>query len=86
MLKQNFDGAPQDGVCGIGMVLFIKQDHFINLWMRTGLGINTKAQLIALWGLLWFSRKRCILDIHIVGDSKVVIDWVYDSKVVIDWV
>lgn len=58
------------------MVVLIKKDHIINLWMGDGMGNNTKVELISLWGLRWFSRKRGILEIHIVWDSKVVIDWV----------
>ena len=48
--------------------------------MSIGLGTNTFVELLTLWGLLWFSRKRGIFDLRIVGDSKVVSDWIDDKN------
>ena len=38
-------------------------------------GTNTKVELLALWGLLYLAKKMNILDITILGDSKVIIEW-----------
>ena len=68
-----FDGAHKYGWCGAGVILQLRRNHFFRLSM--GLG-HVFAELMALWGLLWFTRKRGILELRVVGDSKVVIDWV----------
>ena len=70
-----FDGAHKDGWCGVGVILHLRRNHFFRL--STGLGhvTNTFVELMALWGILWFSRKRGILELRVVGDSKDVIDW-----------
>ena len=70
-----FDGAQQDGLCGAGMVIRIRNNLSYRLWMGVGKGTNTKAELLALWGLLYFAKKMNILDITILGDSKVIIEW-----------
>ena len=38
-------------------------------------GTNSKAKLVALWGLLYFTQKKDLLSISIFGDSKAIIDW-----------
>lgn len=53
-----FDGAEKNDQCGAGMILQIKSDHIIYLKMGVGIGTNTKAKLLSLWGLLWFALKR----------------------------
>lgn len=71
----HFDGAEINGLCGEGMVLKVKRDHFIHLRMGVGNGTNTKVELFSLWVLLWFAQKRGIFSMQIVGNSKVIIDW-----------
>ena len=44
--------------------------------MSIGPGTNTKLELLALWGLLYFSKTKNILPVKIFGDSKVIVDWV----------
>ena len=75
-----FDGAHKDGWCGASMILHLRRNHFFRLSTRLGHVTNTFAELMALWGILWFSRKRGILELRVVGDSKVVIDWVNGKK------
>ena len=36
--------------------------------------MNIRAEVIALWGLLWFASMLCIEDLWVYGDSKVLID------------
>lgn len=44
-----------------------------------GSGTNTRAEEMALWGLLWFTNFLNIPDIHIYGDSKIIINKVKGS-------
>lgn len=70
-----FDGAAKEGYCGAGMLLLVKSCHQIRLSMRAGGGTNMKAELLALWGLLWFALRQGIFNLCVFGDSKVVIEW-----------
>ena len=38
-------------------------------------GTNTRAELVALQGLLWSVRRMGLTSILIVGDSKSITDW-----------
>ena len=58
-----FDGAKQKDCCGVGMVIKLQLNHKVLLGMVVGKGTNTKAELLALWGLLWFAQLK---NIHIL--------------------
>ena len=62
-------------VCGVGCVLHLSHDHFFRRKLGSGIGSNTRVELLALWVLLKFSKDKGVHDIHIVGDSKVIVDW-----------
>lgn len=47
--------------------------------MAIGSATSMRAKLLAFWSVLFLCRKMNIMDVHIVGDSKVVIDW-YNKK------
>ena len=49
--------------------------HVMNLRMGVDSGSNTFAELLILWGLLRFTKKRGLLQHNIFGDSKIVINW-----------
>jgi len=70
-----FDGAALLGQCGGGMCLNLNQSHSFHLWMGSGTGTNTRAKLLALWGLLRFATNIGIVSIQVFGDSKVIVDW-----------
>ena len=70
-----FDGSEQDGNCGTGMILRIYDSHSFKLRMGVGSGNNTFSELLALWGLLWFTIYIYILYLFIFGESNVIIDW-----------
>ena len=53
-----FDGADQDGNCGTGMILRIDDSHSLKVRMGVGSGTNTFAEILSLWGLLWFVKKK----------------------------
>jgi ribonuclease HI len=42
------------------------------LW---GKGTNTKAELMGAWASLFIAKHLDILDIQLLGDSKVIIEW-----------
>ena len=64
----------QSHVCGATMVLKVTRGHFFQLWMSYVLGTNSRADLLALWGIFIFSWKWNFLSFQVVGDSQVVID------------
>lgn len=43
--------------------------------MDVGFGMNTKSELLALWGLLFFAIHKKFLALQVRGDSKAIIDW-----------
>ena len=49
-----FNGAEQEGLYGVGIVVRFNSKHVVNLWMGASKGTNTK--VLVLWGLLWFSK------------------------------
>lgn len=43
--------------------------------MGAGKRTNLRAELLAMWGLLFFALKQHCLSIKIYGDSKFITDW-----------
>lgn len=76
-----FYGATETGVCGAGMVIFLSPDHYFHLNMRARSGSNTRAELVALWGLLYFTMDMGIVLTHIFGDSQCIIDWAHGNSI-----
>ena len=72
-----FYGACQgkEGRYGGGMALFLGEKHYFHLQLRASVGTNTRVELLALWGLLFFARSKGILSLQVVEDSKVIINW-----------
>ena len=58
-----FYGVEQHGICGAGMVIYLRWNHMFKLWMGVGSGTNTREKLLALWGSLWFSKSHGLLTI-----------------------
>ena len=54
----SFDGVEQDGNCGTGMILHIDYSHSFKIRMGVGSGTNTFSELLALWAILWFTKKK----------------------------
>ena len=74
-----FDEAAKDGMCGAGMLLCLENSSTFKLRMDAGRGCNTKAELLALWGLLYFASLRMVPNLKILGDSKFIIDWMLEK-------
>ena len=55
-----FDGAAQQQHSGCGAWLMISPTYLYKFHWFGGMGTNTRAEVLALWGLLWFFRKLYI--------------------------
>ena len=47
----------------------------INMWMVGGFKTNTKANILSLIDVLYFSKRRGIDSLQATGNSKAIIDW-----------
>ena len=56
------------------MVITVDRLLSYRLLLDVGRGTNTKSKLLALWGLLLFAIDKNFLDLHVRGDSKVIVD------------
>jgi len=72
-----FDGAAQsDGLqSGVGGLLRISKKSYYRYTFNCGPGTNTREELLGVWATLHLASKLNIKDIQIIGDSKIVIDW-----------
>ena len=61
----------------VGMICFIWKVKLIiiSYGMGFGKGTNMMVDILYLWGFLWSVRRLHVLHIHIIGDSKVIVDW-----------
>jgi len=72
-----FDGATQvDGKeCGV-RGLFKTPDLSVYRWVfNCGEGTNTREELLGAWETLMLATHLSFQRLHVLGDSKVVIDW-----------
>jgi len=54
----------------------LTSEHRCYTWFfNGGPGTNTKAKLLGAWALLLLASRLSIMEIHIQGDSKIIIDW-----------
>jgi hypothetical protein len=72
-----FDGAAKsDGsMCGAGGIIKVQKETVYKWKLNCGKGTNTKAELMGAWASLWIAEFLKLFDLHLLGDSKVVIDW-----------
>lgn len=81
MPKAFFDEAEQGGQCGCGVIISVNENcHFLIYW-NGGRGSNSKAEVMALAGLLHFCLFLNIQDVSIFGDSKVMVDGVLGKNI-----
>jgi ribonuclease HI len=72
-----FDGATQRNgeQSGAGGVIKLN-DHIEYRWtLNCGGGTNTRVELMGAWVVLTLAQRLSITDIHVIGDSKIIIDW-----------
>ena len=73
-----FDGASQcePPLGGAGVVIHISSKRKLLVKYAMGQDSNNREELGALWAALKVALNNQIQDIHIFGNSKVVVDWV----------
>jgi ribonuclease HI len=72
-----FDGASVErGTnCGAGGTIICRDLTEYRWHFNGGAGTNTKAELLGAWASLFIAKQLEIQYIQLIGDSKVVIDW-----------
>jgi ribonuclease HI len=72
-----FDGAAISGgkCCGAGGIINLPGSTVYKWYINCGEGTNTKAELLGVWATLTLANMWSIQKIQILGDSKVIIDW-----------
>jgi ribonuclease HI len=77
-----FDGAAKsDGsCCGAGGFFKHHQSKITNWFINGGAGSNTRAELLGLWATLSLAAIWTLDELHILGDSKVIIDWITNKS------
>jgi ribonuclease HI len=72
-----FDGAAQHNgkLYGAGGMLHISTHSSFRWTLNCGQGTNTKAELTGAWATLTLARRLNLLDLVVLGDSRIVIDW-----------
>jgi ribonuclease HI len=73
-----FDGAAQSNglCCGAGGTFKSHPSRVTKWFINCGAGSNTKAELMGLWATLTLATFWSINQLQILGDSRVIIDWI----------
>jgi ribonuclease HI len=73
-----FDGAAQSNglCCGAGGIFKTHPSRITKWFINCGAGSNTKAELMGLWATLTLATFWSINQLQILGDSRVIIDWI----------
>jgi ribonuclease HI len=77
-----FDGAAQSSglCCGAGGSFKTHPGRTTKWSLCCGRGTNTKAELLGLWTTLWLASSWSLDQLQVIGDSKVIIDWINGSS------
>lgn len=74
-----FDGASANGLTSCGVWIKISDKERYHIYWNRGPGSNNKAEIMALWGGLLAATDLQLQDIHIYGDSQLIIGWITNS-------
>ena len=69
-----FDGATTASQGGVGVYISISSSHSLSFKLGCGPSTNTRAELLALWSLLYVAHKMGLPSMHIYGNSSVIIN------------
>ena len=72
-LTMHYNGG---GVSGEGIILKLAKNHPYKIWRGCDRDTNTKSELLAFCGIVYFVASRGIVYFFIVEDSKVIFYWV----------
>jgi ribonuclease HI len=77
-----FDGEFQwnPSVYIMGVLLLIKKTRCIYIKYSPGFVTNNKEEFVVLWSLLEATKEKDVKKLHILGDSKLVIDWAREKN------
>jgi ribonuclease HI len=72
-----FDGAAQQGgsLCGAGGKIALNSHSCFRWTLNCGQGSNMKAELLGAWASLILASRLHIDELLLLGDSKIIIDW-----------
>jgi ribonuclease HI len=76
-----FDGTTQrnDTLSGAGGLIRLTENSIYKWTFSCGSGTNTRAELLGVWATLHLAMRLNIDHLHLIGDSKVIIDWLNHS-------
>ena len=69
-----FDGIAQRLIGGVRAVLYINRDHHFLIQLGCGTNTNSRAELLAAYGLLFMANSMGLPELRVLGDSKMVVD------------
>jgi len=74
----SFDGAALSSglCCRAGGSFRAHQSRTTNWFLNCGAGTNNKAELLGLWVSLSLASFWSLNHLHVLGDSKLIIDWI----------
>ena len=70
-----FDGAVTNSIGGVGVCIWINEQHFLSIKLGCGHNTNTRAKLLALWALLYITKDIGLPYLYVFGNSSVIINW-----------
>ena len=84
--RELFDRASQkdDTYGGVKVFIWLNDSNFYNIALNCGSCNNTRLYVTALWTLAHCAKELGLKDLRVLGDSRVVIDWIkekYNIKV-----
>jgi ribonuclease HI len=62
-------------LCGVGGVLNIDEHTKFRWTLNCGRGTNSRAELMGAWATLTLATRLYVYDLYVLGDSKIIIDW-----------
>ena len=69
-----FDGIASKHVGGAGAVLYINRDHYYLIRLGCVFSTNSRAELLAIYGMLYVANIMGFPELWAFGDSTMVID------------
>jgi ribonuclease HI len=78
-----FDGAAHNqGTCsGAGDIIRTSPNKVYKWFFNCGKGTNTKAELLGAWVTLYLADQLNFHKIQVLGDSKIIIEWLNQKNV-----
>jgi ribonuclease HI len=73
-----FDGAARASgdCCGAGGLYKSHSSRVTYWYLNCGAGTNNRAELLGLWAALYLASVWSISHLHVLGDSRLIIDWI----------